>query len=907
MLAHQRTGGNQAALQLLEKKQGLAESTSATMLQKLAEPATVAPAEVPAVVRDVLRAPGEQLDGLTRAHFEPRFGFDFSAVRVHRDVQAAESARAVHARAYTVGNHIVFGDRRAIEHTGTGQATLAHELAHVIQQNRGGSERPALGGGALERAAESAAAAFAAGRSSIRVSGASAPGLARQPLPGSAEKKPRSLRESLKVSGLTDWALTEEIALISEWLLVNPSSGLEYKQLSDELARLEGEQWRRNQKAEKKQRRQEQIAKVVQAVEAGRIPHWLPVFPFLPSHGLGALMPWDWEFDAAPIMARREGDSIIVQQPINSVKNTRRFAKDVRSIERNVYGNVFSNQGGRLRPDELVGVRLYDEGEKVIVVEARQLLEFARASDRAVYTNIVATALSAGSGAVAGNVARSAATRSFATRLAVNTATGTGLGFATGAGSSAIVDAGYVYSGDISGGQLLSNAWESGKSGAKYGAAFGAAGTVLEAGVSRYTRLRAPPEGAAPRPTPHGTSAGPAPSPTRRTEPVTLYVPGRGAPADAGTLGSAVDSSMAGRLILRDEGGRVISTTRGANGPRAQIADATTLAGEPRLYGPGGQPARQQVRPPVTLLDSAGRPIDLTPPKGGPLIVDLQAGTPAFLQAQTAQIPGSRGIGVEPGNWLLAYQGKYPINPGDLSLALQVARNSPVWPNTPASVTRLDALPHALPWELDPASHIFPRSGAVTMLPDLVTPTAGQAFFPARGGAQPPRAPRLIPFGLEDVPRGPGQLPLQVTPALRLPGGGRIAGVDRIYLRRPFALGLADDVTTAQMGRQINAMLRPGGFVEIRATRATDFNLRRQAAAATDQASVLAREIDGATIYRVRQQDIDAYVRTGEYPPDYGIRQQEMIRDAAADTGGLGAGAYHNVVRIYRGTTQTAR
>jgi hypothetical protein len=121
----------------------------------------------------------------------------------------------------------------------------------------------------------------------------------------------------------------------------------------------------------------------------------------------------------------------------------------------------------------------------VVVVEAKQLLEFARASDRAVYTNIVATALSVGSGAVAANVARSVAARSFVTRLAVNTATGTGLGFATGAGSSAIVDAGYVYSGDISGGQLFSNAWEAGKSGAKYGAAFSAGGTVLGAGVSR--------------------------------------------------------------------------------------------------------------------------------------------------------------------------------------------------------------------------------------------------------------------------------------------------------------------------------------------------------------------------------------------------------------------------------------
>ncbi len=198
-------------------------------------------------------------------------------------------------------------------------------------------------------------------------------------------------------------------------------------------------------------------------------------------------MPWDWEFDAAPIMARREGDSIVVEQPVNSVKNTRRFAKDVRSIERNVHGNVFSNQGGRLRPDELVGVRLYDEGEKVVVVEARQLLEFARASDRAVYTNIVATALSAGSGVVAGKVASSVATRSFATRLAVNTATGTGLGFATGAGSSAIVDVGYMYSGDTSVEQLLSNAWEAGKSGAKYGAAFGAGGAVVKAGLGKFT------------------------------------------------------------------------------------------------------------------------------------------------------------------------------------------------------------------------------------------------------------------------------------------------------------------------------------------------------------------------------------------------------------------------------------
>lgn len=317
------------------------------MRRTLAGPATAVPAGVPTAVRAVISSSGEPLDAVTRAYFEPRFGFDFSAVRAHRDAQAAVSARAVHARAYTVGNHIVFGDRQAIERIQSGQATLAHELAHVIQQNRGDGEHPAFGGGALEQAAESTAAAFLAGRRSFRVSGASAPSLARQPLPDSEPRKPRSLSESLNPRGLTDWALVQEIDLITEWLLSNPSDGLQRYQLLDERDRLESEHRRRTQKAEKKQRRQEGIAKVVQAVEAGRIPHWLPVFPFLPSHGLGALMPWDWEFDAAPIMARAEGDSIVVQQPINAVKNTRRFARDVRSIERNVRGNVFSNLAGR--------------------------------------------------------------------------------------------------------------------------------------------------------------------------------------------------------------------------------------------------------------------------------------------------------------------------------------------------------------------------------------------------------------------------------------------------------------------------------------------------------------------------------------------------------------------------------
>jgi hypothetical protein len=65
---------------------------------------------------------------------EPRFGHDFSHVRVHTDAKAAESARAVNALAYTVGDHIVFSEKMYAPDAGIGRQLLAHELAHTLQQ-----------------------------------------------------------------------------------------------------------------------------------------------------------------------------------------------------------------------------------------------------------------------------------------------------------------------------------------------------------------------------------------------------------------------------------------------------------------------------------------------------------------------------------------------------------------------------------------------------------------------------------------------------------------------------------------------------------------------------------------------------------------------------------------------------
>jgi hypothetical protein len=66
---------------------------------------------------------------------ESRFGQDFRQVRIYTDARAAESARAVDALAYTVGQRIVFGAGQYAPQTGIGQQVLAHELTHTVQQD----------------------------------------------------------------------------------------------------------------------------------------------------------------------------------------------------------------------------------------------------------------------------------------------------------------------------------------------------------------------------------------------------------------------------------------------------------------------------------------------------------------------------------------------------------------------------------------------------------------------------------------------------------------------------------------------------------------------------------------------------------------------------------------------------
>ena len=99
-----------------------------------AVPAVSGLAGAPAAVHNVLHTRGEPLDIATRAFMETRFAHDFGNVRIHHDAAAVASARAIDARAYTVNNHVVFGEHQYRPTNADGQRLLAHELTHTLQQ-----------------------------------------------------------------------------------------------------------------------------------------------------------------------------------------------------------------------------------------------------------------------------------------------------------------------------------------------------------------------------------------------------------------------------------------------------------------------------------------------------------------------------------------------------------------------------------------------------------------------------------------------------------------------------------------------------------------------------------------------------------------------------------------------------
>jgi hypothetical protein len=159
------------------------------------------PDSAPPIVHDVLRSPGQPLDATARAFMEPRFGHDFSGVRVHTDAHAAESAQSVNALAYTVGSHIAFGAGQYAPGTTAGRRLLAHELTHTIQQ--GGFQQAASAlvlnqpGDGAEREAELAEQQVAQGQSFTAVLGRGLHIARRVPIPDDLPPEERRLAQEV--------------------------------------------------------------------------------------------------------------------------------------------------------------------------------------------------------------------------------------------------------------------------------------------------------------------------------------------------------------------------------------------------------------------------------------------------------------------------------------------------------------------------------------------------------------------------------------------------------------------------------------------------------------------------------------------------------------------------------------
>jgi len=97
---------------------------------------------------------GESLDGTLQSRMSSAFGYDFSSVRVHKDNQAARLSSDLNARAFTIGSRVAFGANEYQPGTLVGDALIAHELAHVVQQGGASAQAPLQKGesetGALE-------------------------------------------------------------------------------------------------------------------------------------------------------------------------------------------------------------------------------------------------------------------------------------------------------------------------------------------------------------------------------------------------------------------------------------------------------------------------------------------------------------------------------------------------------------------------------------------------------------------------------------------------------------------------------------------------------------------------------------------------------------------------------------
>lgn len=172
-------------------------------------------AAAPDVARSAAQMPSAPLPAVEQDYFERRFDADFSRVRVHAGHEAAALAGAMGAKAFAAGNEIVFGTDRFAPGTTAGRTLLAHELAHVAQQQRGGEGAPQPAAAAEARAQAAARTATAGGGVTEAALGRAGPGVQcdndeeKPPQPGGTPTALPPLLPPLQLDPI-DWASMRE-------------------------------------------------------------------------------------------------------------------------------------------------------------------------------------------------------------------------------------------------------------------------------------------------------------------------------------------------------------------------------------------------------------------------------------------------------------------------------------------------------------------------------------------------------------------------------------------------------------------------------------------------------------------------------------------------------------------------
>jgi len=405
--------------------------------------ATSAPHIAPPIVHSVLNSSGRPLDRETRSFFEPRLGVDLGSVQVHDDDRAARSAEAVNAHAYTVGSSIVFGEGRYKPENVEGRRLLAHELTHVVHQQHATGplvqreEAPDVEvadapktGSLIEKAFDAAdaahweqAAELANGLSASDLKafiGSLGAGWKTEQLHIGAINNPR-VGPGSAVAKMTHWAylnakFSEQMKggfyqAASEYL-----NGFSSGEIRSRISKMKTEAVAGLHNgavahagvgadsnaakitAEELDKRKEKGDAAADAATKAATPEnpqqkkkrcqdmggqGFKIFPLRLPKGM-------WQLSNAPIGAERKGDEILVKQPFNDVKGDPMFRRETKTLPLDTFLG-----GIRLKKDEVVGVRLYDDKERLVCVTGEDMLKFNDATEMALWFSVGRTALDA--------------------------------------------------------------------------------------------------------------------------------------------------------------------------------------------------------------------------------------------------------------------------------------------------------------------------------------------------------------------------------------------------------------------------------------------------------------------------------------------------------------------------------